>query len=281
MPSATTSLVLDHIVVNALGGLDAVSAAYRRLGFQLTPRGYHTLGSINHLAVFGENYLELLGYAPGERERRAELWTHPPGLSGLAFRAPDAAALHEEMRAAGKPVEPLKDFSRPVELDGVTHEARFSTFQFDGKRVANGRVFFCQHRTPELIWRPSHRNHPNGVTDIVEFVVACRDPDRTSELYADVPGLAAVEKTGNGARVQAGVASISFCTVDAAVSRFGPAIVTDFEGSERMVAVGLRTASLRGAAVWLAGHGVEASASGGGLLVAAAQACGAALWFVE
>jgi len=30
-------------------------------GFTMTPRGTHTLGSINHLAIFGTEYLELLG----------------------------------------------------------------------------------------------------------------------------------------------------------------------------------------------------------------------------
>lgn len=279
--AATSSLVLDHAVVNALGELDAVAAAYRRLGFQLTPRGYHTLGSINHLAVFGENYIELLGYAPGERERRAELWTHPAGLSGLAFRTPDAAALHQEMRAAGKPVEALKDFSRPVELDGGTHEARFRTFQFDAAKVANGRVFFCQHRTPELIWRPAHRGHSNGATDIVEFVVACRDLDRALALYANAPQLAAIEPTASGAQFQAGVARISFCTVDAAAARFGQTVAIDFDGNERMIAVGLRTASLAAVARCLADSRIEAHTFERGVMVGTAEACGAALWFVE
>ena len=35
--------------------------ALAALGFQLTPMGKHSLGSANHLAVFGEDYLELLG----------------------------------------------------------------------------------------------------------------------------------------------------------------------------------------------------------------------------
>ena len=52
---------------------------YRRLGFTLTPRGYHTLGSMNHLAIFGTEYLELIagparGHAVGPRS-----WRHRSG----------------------------------------------------------------------------------------------------------------------------------------------------------------------------------------------------------
>ena len=46
---------LDHAVINVADRLDDASALYRRLGFQLTPRGHHSLGSSNHLAVFGDN----------------------------------------------------------------------------------------------------------------------------------------------------------------------------------------------------------------------------------
>ena len=52
--------LLDHAVIGLGTELDAGEACYRRLGFTLTPRGYHSLGSMNHLAVFGTDYLELL-----------------------------------------------------------------------------------------------------------------------------------------------------------------------------------------------------------------------------
>jgi Glyoxalase-like domain len=38
---------LDHVVVNTQDRLDEAAETYRRLGFTLTPRGYHTLGSMN------------------------------------------------------------------------------------------------------------------------------------------------------------------------------------------------------------------------------------------
>jgi hypothetical protein len=69
---------LDHVVVTVRDRLDEAHAAYRRLGFTLTPRGHHTLGSMNHLAVFGTDYLELLAVPPGDARRPVRL---KPGTS--------------------------------------------------------------------------------------------------------------------------------------------------------------------------------------------------------
>ena len=37
------------------------------------------------LAIFGTNYLELLGYMPGRETSRPDLWQHPAGLTGLEW----------------------------------------------------------------------------------------------------------------------------------------------------------------------------------------------------
>ena len=57
---------LDHIVFNTQDRMDEVVSLFEHLGFTVSPRGFHTLGSINHTIVFGSDYLELLGYPPGQ-----------------------------------------------------------------------------------------------------------------------------------------------------------------------------------------------------------------------
>ena len=64
---------LDHVVINARDQLDDVAAVYRRLGFHLTPRGHHTLGSMNNLAIFGTDYLELIAVPPDSTRRSSIL----------------------------------------------------------------------------------------------------------------------------------------------------------------------------------------------------------------
>src|SRR5579872_1863375 len=106
---------LDHVVINVRDQLDVGLDTYRRLGFTMTPRGYHTLGSMNHLAIFGTEYLELIAAPPGDT-RRAEILTSPFGLNGLVFGTDDSAASYASLHAAGVPIEPPLEFSRPVEL---------------------------------------------------------------------------------------------------------------------------------------------------------------------
>jgi catechol 2,3-dioxygenase-like lactoylglutathione lyase family enzyme len=44
-------LGIDHVVILARD-LEHARQTYARLGFTLTPRGYHTLGSQNHCIMF-------------------------------------------------------------------------------------------------------------------------------------------------------------------------------------------------------------------------------------
>ena len=68
---------LDHTVINVQFDMDRAEGLFRDLGFTLTPRGYHSLGSINHLMMFGTDYLELIGLPPGTKTRARTLPRRP------------------------------------------------------------------------------------------------------------------------------------------------------------------------------------------------------------
>src|SRR5271156_4537266 len=150
---AALSPVLDHVVIDVRDRIDEAMNCFQTLGFQLTPRGRHTLGSVNHLAMFATDYLELLGFAE-DGATRTEIARFPAGLNGLVFKTADAEEVHRHAQAAGLPVLPVQAFSRPVALDGATRDARFRTSRLDPNKVVLGRVYFCEHLTPELVWRP-------------------------------------------------------------------------------------------------------------------------------
>src|SRR5580704_18718138 len=78
--------------------------------------------------------------------------------------------------------------SRPVTLDGVARDARFRTTRLDPAQVAMGRVYFCEHQTPDLVWRPEWQTHPNGACAIARVVVATADPQRTARLFRGLFG---------------------------------------------------------------------------------------------
>src|SRR5580704_11473009 len=184
---AALSPVLDHVVIDVRDRIDEAMRCFQSLGFQLTPRGRHTLGSVNHLAMFATDYLELLGFA-GDGAIRPEIMHFPVGLNRLVFTTADADSVHAQAAASGLPILPVQSFSRPVTLDGVARDARFRTTRLDPEKVAMGRVYFCEHQTPDLVWRPEWQTHPNGACAIARVVVATADPQRTARLFRGLFG---------------------------------------------------------------------------------------------
>lgn len=272
--------VVDHVVINVSDKLDDASSLYRRLGFQLTTRGHHSLGSSNHLAVFGENYLELLGYEPGAADLRKAIWTSPPGLNGLVWKTPDADQAWQHLRQQGLAGEPPESFYRPVELpDGSEQQARFRTVRLREGTVPNGRSFFCQHLTPEAVWQPEWQRHRNGVVDITDFVIAASDPQQAAEIYSQLfPAASLRSDSQQSLSLQAGKTTVSFLTPDSAIAQYG-SLPADFDGSPRMAALGLRTTSLDAARQSLLGGDIHFTGRDNALLVGAGDACNLALRF--
>ncbi|TCT06123.1 VOC family protein [Aquabacter spiritensis] len=174
---------LDHVVVNTLKDMPAAAAVFAALGFTLTPLGRHSLGSINHLMMTPGPYLELVG-VPEAGLQRQEVLDSPFGLNGLVFTTDNADATCDRLRAAGLPATDPVAFSRPVEIDGEVVEARFRTVRLPAALVPAGRVYFCQHLTPDYVWRPEWLTHPNGFRAIDRFQVASRDPASDARLFA-------------------------------------------------------------------------------------------------
>jgi hypothetical protein len=271
--------VLDHVVINVMGKLDEAAEQYGRLGFQLTERGHHTLGSSNHLAIFGENYLELLGYLPGRETMRADLWAHPAGLTGLVFKSVEPEVVAAALKARGVPAEPPVSFARPVKLPDGPQDARFRVVRVSASEVQNGRTFFCHHDTPELVYRDEWRGHPNGAIDIVEFVIASHEPRRTAALYERMFGVPLLEEISRGVSFRAGVATVRVLEPAAVAERYAGAAPISADGSDRMVALTFKVASLDGPRRVLETAGVGYARYAEGIIVDHADAANLAIGF--
>lgn len=178
------SLALDHLVINTLFDMDRAAALMSQLGFTLTPRGYHSLGSINHLVMFEHDYVELLGLPSGTDKVRKDLLESPRGLNGLVFKASDADAAQRSLRNSGLAMLEPQSFSRPVTIDGVEHVARFRTVRAAPELFEAGRVYYCQHDTPELVWHSPWMSHGNGVRGLIELAVVTANADVDVPCYA-------------------------------------------------------------------------------------------------
>jgi len=238
------SPALDHVVIDVRERIDEAMRCFASLGFLLTPRGRHTLGSVNHLAMFTTDYLELLGF--GENgATRLEIARFPAGLNGLVFKATDAELVHRQAAAAGLPVLAVQAFSRPVTLDGATREARFRTTRLDPDKIRIGRVYFCEHLTPDLVWRPEWQAHPNGASAFTRVVVATPDPQRTAKLFRDLFGEDSMSERDGRHVMTAGTAQVELVPPNMVAAEFGEAAADPAGRDAYMAALEIRVRSLR------------------------------------
>jgi hypothetical protein len=273
---------LDHVVINARDDMDRAADVYRRLGFLLTERGYHSLGSMNHLAMFGTDYLELIAVPKGAASGRLDLLDYSLGLNGLVFGSEDSAATYGALSKAGVPVEPPVEFTRPVNYDGGQGDARFRTVRMKAGVVPYGRVYYCHHFTRDLVWRDEWRHHPNGTVAVVRALIVEPDPAKGARLYADMFGPEAVRDIEGGKTIVIGNSRFDILTKAALEGQFGDA-VPDPEGRPGyMAGLTFRTSSLDKAARALReGKIGDVRQSKDRIVVPAKEAVNAVLEFVE
>lgn len=256
---------IDHLVI-AVRDLDRAEAQYRRLGFALTPRGHHIkLGSYNHCAMFAEDYLELLAQGTQSRPALERFLKMREGIAGIALRTTDARRTFAELRQQGVAIADPVDFGRPVDTPAGKREARFTTTELDNDTTAGHRVFFCEHKTPELVWLPQYQAQPNGVTALAGVVAVDVDGRLESVL-----GRALGDASG----------AVEYLSPAAAARRFaGDPILA--VAPPCIAAIRLRVKDRAATARFLQTAGVPTrSIAGGALQVPSTDAMGAILEFV-
>src|SRR5690242_12721501 len=236
---------LDHVVINARDDMDRAADIYRRLGFTLTERGYHSLGSMNHLAMFGTDYLELIAVPKNATSGRLDLLNYPFGLNGLVFGSEDSAITYAALEKAGLPFDPPVEFTRPVKYSGGQGDARFRTVRMKAGHVPYGRIYYCHHFTRDLVWRDEWRHHANGTVAVVRAVIVEPDPAKGAKLYADMFGPESVRDVKNGKSVVIGNSRFDIVTEAGLKAEFGEAGLPNAEGrSAYMAGLTFRTVSL-------------------------------------
>jgi len=189
-------LAIDHVVI-AVRDLDQAAADFRALGFTLTPRGHHSIGSQNHCIMFGSTYIELLA-APQPHpwlDYYRTFLESGDGLAAVALSTDDADAACCELRKNGVAAREPMDLSRPVE-GGV---ARFRLVQV--QNVPS--VFVCQHVTRELVWRPGWQRHPNDAAELVHVAMAAPQPFAGLPANIEWDRPATLRIRGNGKTTEA------------------------------------------------------------------------------
>lgn len=281
---------LDHLVI-CVRDLAQAALDWQTLGFNLTPTGVHPFGTSNRLAMFGNNFLELLAVtdnaavppaAPGRFSFGAhnrDFLATAEGMSMLALHSNDAHADAARFRANRTGAYAPFDFGRDKVLPGGDTARLEFSLAFATDPAMPGIAFFtCQQRhPPELFWRPEYQRHPNGALRVIEVVMSAPEPaehrrflEHFTESTAELaPGRLMVGESGNQITVLG----------PSEMARRLPGLAVD--ASPRFCAARLAVADLDATRRILKNNGATFEVNGAVLLVPPAASHGLALEFIQ
>jgi len=282
--------LIDHLVI-CVHDLARAERSLRTLGFTLTPTGVHPFGTSNHLAMFENNFLELLAVtdpaavpaaAPGQFSFAAhnqDFLARAEGMSMLALHTTDAHADAARFAANAIGAYAPFDFGRDAVLpDGRAARVAFS-LAFATDPAMPGLAFFgCQqHHAPELFWKPEYQRHPNGALRVIEVVMSAPEPAQHRVFLEQLTGHAAELAPG---QLTVGKAEDCITVLDRSETarRFPGSAAHDVP---RFCAARLRVGDLDTTQWELKRNGVDFRIIDGVLLVSPAAVHGLALEFVE
>jgi hypothetical protein len=203
---------LDHVVV-MVDGIDAAEAAYRKLGFQVQPRGFHQkLGTANHLMIFDSDYFEILGIVENTEfnAERREWLKEGGGLANVALATDGADLAFDAFKSAGlQPDAPLF-FDRAVEIVGRVEQAQFRTVRIPKSHMPVVGFFVCEHLTPQFVYRREWARHPNGARGILGVTVISEQPAKWIGELEKYFGAGSVHRVGKGLMVETGTQPLHY-----------------------------------------------------------------------
>ena len=273
---------LDHVVV-MVDGIDAAEAAYRRLGFQVQPRGFHKkLGTANHLMIFDKDYFEILGIVEDTEfnaERRDWL-KGGGGLANVALATDGADLAFDAFKQAGlQPDAPLF-FDRAVEVAGKTEHAKFRTVRIPKTNMPVVGLFVCEHLTPEFVYRGEWAKHPNGARGILGVTVIAEQPAKWASELEKYFGAGSTKRDGDGLVVDTGTQPIRYLTRQDYMARYSG--VTPVRPGDHPALLTVRVDSLAACEALLARNGVKVvKPDAGRLIVPPSEAAHLTLEFAE
>jgi len=209
---AGDEVFLDH-VAHMVPDLDAAAEDLTRLGFTVTPRTPQMTqdaegrlvpaGTANRCVMLGEGYIEILtpvSDTPLARQMQGQIDRYA-GLHLICFGAADPEPVHARLEREGFDPLPTVALRRGIARpDGGEGTLAFSVQRVPPGTMAEGRVQYVTHHTPELLWQPRWLEHANGATALREVVVVVADPDEAADRYARFTGRTA-QREGAGRRV--------------------------------------------------------------------------------
>jgi len=189
------AIFLDHLA-HWVTDMHAASAILEQLGFLPTPYAEHMhgaadgsslpAGSANRCVMLEAGYLEVLtpiGDTPIAREVRVAL-TRYTGVHLAAFSVEDAAQHRRRLVSAGFPQRACVNLARQsTRADGEACTLRFTVVRPEVGCLAEGRVQFLSHHTPDAVWQSRWLEHPNTARGLTDMLFCVTDPREAGPRY--------------------------------------------------------------------------------------------------
>lgn len=189
--------------------MDTASVELTRLGFTLTPFSTqsHRLhegapllpaGTANRCVMLQNGYLEFLTPThdtPNARQLRDTIARYT-GVHLIAFGTQTPAADFERLEREGFTPLPPVALQRQVGTAEGEATARFTVVRVPPATMPEGRIQYCQHHTPEVVWQPRWTSHANGAVGLAGVLLCVEDPQETAQRYARFTGLVPIENGG-------------------------------------------------------------------------------------
>jgi catechol 2,3-dioxygenase-like lactoylglutathione lyase family enzyme len=287
----SSSVKLDHIGV-AIKDLERGRQAYERLGFKLTPRSIHRgsptpgapvvpFGSGNHCAMFHEGYLEVVGLVdPTIFSNIKPMVARYEGAHIVAFGVESADATYQELATRGIPIELARQLERDAAYGPQNNElkrAAFRNMYFDPAKYPEARLLYIEHLTRDVLWQPHLLDHPNGIVSLSDVFLCVPDARAAADRYAALFARPAGEVAPGEWRIALAHGQVWIATPDAWAVRSQGAAAPALPSP---AGIGFKVKNLATTRALLMNNGVKIrEGADGGLWVAPAHACGAAIYF--
>ena len=131
-----------------------------------------------------QGYLEILcpKLDTPHAQRVRNLMARYDGVHLACFGTPDAAFEHQRLAAHGFEPEPVVNLERKIDTG---EQLRFNVVYVAPGKMPEGRVQYCEHLTPEHLWKDEYVNP----LSLEEIYVVAGDPAKTAARWALFSGL--------------------------------------------------------------------------------------------
>ena len=200
-------LTVDH-VAHFVPDMEQAAIDFAKLGFTLTPFSAqsHRLapdgplvaaGTGNRCVMLKRGYIECLtptGDTPVADQLRAAIARYT-GVHLVAFGTATPELEHARLARNGyAPAVPVA-LQRQITTPEGEDTARFTVVRVPPGTMPEGRIQFCQHHTPELVWQSRWLAHANHADALNAVIVCVDDAGQAARRYGRFTGL---EPAGSG-----------------------------------------------------------------------------------